>query len=305
MPAEEWAAEVAIDAAIVRRVLAEQFPELELGSLRLVGEGWDNSVWLVDEQWIFRFPRRELAVPPVERQVALLPLLGPLLPLAVPQPVFVGAPSEDFRWPFFGTPHLPGREIAGAAPDDEARARAARPLAGFLRALHAPELLELEGADALPVDPNRRADMPFRVERTRTRVAELRELGLWDAPRELEELFEAALALPPPSVLVVVHGDLHLRHLLIAGDGTPAAVIDWDDLARAEPAIDLLLYWSYLPPAARPEFRDAYPVSDEQLLRARVLSVFLCGALAAYGHHERLPALVREAVAGVERTLTG
>jgi hypothetical protein len=82
-------------------------------------------------------------------------------------------------------------------------------------------------------------------------------------------------------------------------------VVDWDDLCRGDPAVDLLLYWCFLPPAARGAFRDAYPVRDEQLLRARVLSLFLCGSLAVFGRHERLPALERESLAGLDRTLAG
>jgi hypothetical protein len=65
-----------------------------------------------------------------------------------------------------------------------------------------------------------------------------------------------------------------------------------------------MLYWSLLPPAARPEFVAEYgPVPEERLLRGRVLAVFLCGSLAVYGHHEQLPALVRESIASLERTL--
>jgi hypothetical protein len=37
--AREWSAEFDIDAALVRRVLGEQFAELELGSVRRLGEG--------------------------------------------------------------------------------------------------------------------------------------------------------------------------------------------------------------------------------------------------------------------------
>lgn len=304
MPAGEWAAEVAIDADVVRRVVGTQFPELALDSLRLIGEGWDNSVWLVDERWIFRFPRREVAVRPGELQVELLPVLGPLLPLPVPQPVFVGRPSEDFRWPFFGTPFLPGREVADVPLGDEDRARAALPLATFLRALHSPELLELPGVELLSVDPMGRANMGLRVPRTRERLAELRELGLWEAPAEVEEILAAAERVPPPADLAVVHGDLHLRHLLVADDGRPTAVIDWDDLCLAEPAVDLMLYWTFLPPAARPAFVSGYgPIGEERLLRARVLAIFLCGSLAVYGHHEGLPGLTRESIAGIERAL--
>jgi len=79
-------------------------------------------------------------------------------------------------------------------------------------------------------------------------------------------------------------------------------VIDWGDLCRSDPAIDLQLLWSFLPPAARPAFLDAYgPVSDEQLLRARVLAFSLCAALALYAHAENLPNVKREALDGLER----
>jgi aminoglycoside phosphotransferase (APT) family kinase protein len=303
MPADEWAAEVAVDHALVRRVLASQFPELELGSLRLLGDGWDNSVWLVDERFVFRFPRREIAVAPGEREVVLLPRLAPLLPLPVPEPVFVGQPDDDFPWPFFGAPMLPGREAARIALDDDRRGRAAGPLARFLRALHDPALLELDGVEALPHDPTRRADSAYRSLRMRERADELRRLELWDAPAALEAVLAEAESLPSPTGRAVVHGDLHLRHLLVSDGGEPTAVIDWDDLCVADPSIDLMLYWSHLPPTARAAFRDVYPATEEQLLRARVLSLFLCGSLAVYGRHEGLPALEREAIAGIERTL--
>ena len=302
MPAEEWAAEVSIDAALVRRVLAAQFPELALGSLRVLGEGWDNSVWIVDERWVFRFPRREVAVAPGERQVVLLPRLGAFLPLPIPQPVFVGRPDDDFPWPFFGAPLLPGNEAAQVS-NDGAREATAVALAGFLRALHDPALLELDGIDALPFDPTGRSDMSFRVPRARARMTELFALGLWDPPAAVEEILALAEPLPPATGLAVAHGDLHLRHLLIGDDGALSAVIDWDDLCRGDPCIDFVLYWSFLPPAARPAFLDAYPVAEEPLLRARVLSLFLCGSLAVLARHEGLPALERGCVAGLERTI--
>ena len=105
MPA--WDAEVAIDEALVRALLAEQFPELDAGSARLLAEGWDYSVWVVEEQWAFRFPRREVAIPGVGRELEVLPRLAPLLPVPIPEPRFVGAPSERFPWPFFGAPLVP------------------------------------------------------------------------------------------------------------------------------------------------------------------------------------------------------
>ncbi len=295
----EWAAEVTVDEPLARRLIGEQFPELEVGSLRLVGEGWDTTVWLVDEEWVFRFPRRSYPVPGLENEIAYLPRLGPILPLPIPNPTFVGRPSADFRWPFYGAPFLPGRELADAALDDAARSALARPLGEFLRTLHAIEL------DAeLPVDPVRRADMSFRVPRTIERLAELESLGLWTAPPLAGDLLESARELPAPEPTVTCHGDLHLRHLLVDGHGKPSAVIDWIDLSRNDPGVDLVLYWSSLPPESRSEFLAAYgPVSDEQLLRGRVLALFLCATLAVWGHHEGVENVKREAVGSLKRTV--
>ena len=85
----EWRPEVVVDAGCARRLIGTQFPEVELGSLRLLGEGWDNTVWLVDERWVFRFPRREVVIPGFERELAVLPRLAERLPLSVPAPVAV------------------------------------------------------------------------------------------------------------------------------------------------------------------------------------------------------------------------
>jgi aminoglycoside phosphotransferase (APT) family kinase protein len=294
----EWAPEVRVDEPLARRLIGEQFPEVEARSLRPLGEGWDTTVYLVDERWTFRFPRKAMVIPGFRNEIAHLPTLAPLLPLPIPVPTLVGEPSDEFEWPFYGAPFLPGRELAEANLDDEARAGLALPLAGFLRALHG---LELD-AD-LPLDPVRRADMPFRVEWTRDRMSRLVQERLWQPPPLVEELLVEAERIPPPQPVNVCHGDLHLRHLLVGDDGQPTAVIDWVDLSRNDPAVDLALFWSSLPPDTRGVFVDAYgEVPDERLLRARVLSLFLCGTLALFGHHEGLPALEREALAGLDRT---
>ena len=289
----EWSPEIVVDEALARRLLGEQFPQLEVAEMRLAGEGWDNTAWLADGRLLFRFPRREVALDGVRRELAVLPLLAPLLPLPIPQPVFVGEPSAAFPWPFFGGPPVPGRELAEARLDDGARADLARLLGGFLRALHAAEV-DVE----LPADPLGRADMGFRVRRARERFA---ELGA--TPDGAEDVLEAALALPPPERLAVVHGDLHLRHAFVA-DGRLSGVIDWGDVCRADPAVDLVLVWCALPPSTRAAFFTAYgPVPEDALLRARVLSLFLCAVLAIHARHEGLEDVERESLAGLERTL--
>jgi aminoglycoside phosphotransferase (APT) family kinase protein len=299
-----WEAEVTVDGPLARRLL-DQFPDLEVQSLRPIAEGWDRAVWLVNDEWVFGFPRREIVVPGLEREIRWLPLLAPLLPLPIPQPAFVGRPADGFPWPFFGSRFLPGREVVEAPLDDDGRSEVMLELAGFLRRLHSSEVARAVGADGLPHDANQRADMGRRVEITRDDLAEVERLGVWRAPPAVARILDEAERLAPSSrSLVVAHGDLHFRHVLVAG-GRASAVIDWIDLCRADPAIDLQLVWSFLPPDRRDAFLDAYgTVEADQLLRARVIALSLGAALARYGRAEGVTAIEREAVAGLERTAT-
>jgi aminoglycoside phosphotransferase (APT) family kinase protein len=299
----EWSAEVAVDGALVRRLLGDQFPELALRSVVPVDEGWDNAVWLVDDAWAFRFPRREIAIPGVERELAILPWLAPHLPLPVPVPVFRGRPAHRYPWPFFGAAFLPGRELAAAALTDAARNRLAAPLGSFLRTLHGPEIAAtVAGVHELAEDPLGRADMARRVPRTVERLQEVERLGLWRPPASVARLLDEALGLPAPGPAVVVHGDLHFRHVLVDGEGAPTGVIDWGDLCRADPCVDLQLAWSLLPPDGRARFLDAYgPVDEGRRLRARVLALFLGAALAVYAHSEGMLHVEREAIEALER----
>jgi aminoglycoside phosphotransferase (APT) family kinase protein len=293
----EWSPEVVVDRELARGLIAVQFPELEPRTLALLGEGWDNSVWLVDDRWVFRFPRRALALPGFDREIAVLPRLAPLLPVPIPVPHYVGRPADGYPWPFFGCKLIRGREAAVAGLSDPARHRVAGQLGSFLRALHAVEITA-----ELPADPFGRTDMRKRVPLTHERLEEGRRLGLWTVPGSVGEWLETAHELPPAVPTAVVHGDLHARHVVVDEHGTMAGVIDWGDLCRADPSADLSLLWSLLPAAARREFLDAYgPVAPDQLLRARVLALNLCAVLALYAHHERMPALERESIAGVAR----
>jgi len=258
----EWDADVAIDRDLVRALLEEQFPQLDASSARLLAEGWDNSVWVVEERLAFRFPRREIAVPLVARELAVLPRIASFLPVAVR-------------------------------------------LGAFLRALHAPEVRAAgDPDDDLPRDPNGRADMALRVPRTRERLASFADLTREEA-RSADELLADAELLGPSSAQALVHGDFHVRHVLVAGGGV-SGVIDWGDVCTGDPSIDLQLAWALLPETRRTVFLDAYgPVDDETQLRARVLAVSLSALLCDYARTEGLPGLERETRAGLTRALAG
>lgn len=296
----EWDAEVIVDPEWARSLIATQFSELAAASIELIGVGWDNTVFAVDGRWAFRFPRRAVAVPGVEREIAVLPHIASLLPVAVPEPRYVGRPDRGYPWPFFGAPLLDGSE-ATLAFDDEARSRLAPLLGGALRRLHAARPPAI-----LPHDPMGRVDMARRVPFAEQRLAELDHAGLPAPYDELRAVLDAGRGVPPSPRRAIVHGDLHVRHVLVdpAAEVPLRGIIDWGDVCAGDPAMDLAIGWMLFREPERARFLDAYgPMEPDQVARARVVAVFLAATLARYGAAEGSPMLRDESLAALERII--
>jgi aminoglycoside phosphotransferase (APT) family kinase protein len=305
MTAPQWAAEVAIDETLVRSLIEDQFPDLAGVPLRLLAEGWDNAVWVAGDDLILRFPRRSIAIPGVEREIRVLPRLAPLLPVSIPVPVRVGRAGSGYPWPFFGARLLAGVELPEAGLPDSDRIGVATALGSFLRQLHDPAVATASFVTDLPVDPMGRADMAVRVDRALDGLAEVEAARLWTAPRALRGALESARALPASTARAVLHGDLHVRHLLVL-EGALSGVIDWGDLCIGDPSIDLSVGRFAFSGDARRAFLETYgDVPVERAARARVLAVFLSSTLATYADREGLAGLRDESLRGLERTLEG
>jgi aminoglycoside phosphotransferase (APT) family kinase protein len=304
----QWTAEVDVTQQLAADLIREQFPALGAQQMTLLATGWDNAAFVVDGQWLFRFPRREVAVPGVQREIAVLPQLAARLPLPIPDPQFVGQPSSRYPWPFFGARLLPGGELADSGLADSARAGAAASVGHFLRSLHDPGLVALVDGAGLPADPMRRASAPVRARRAREVLGRLVDGGIWpagsDVSRFLEQA-ERAADISGRGPLVVCHGDLHVRHLLVDRGGSVTGVIDWGDLCLADPAVDLSIAYFGFAGKARADLLSAYgeTLSAERELAARACAISLAMSLAEYAADDGRVVLLQECVAGLSRAV--
>src|SRR5262245_50167818 len=132
-----WSADFVVEANLARSLIEDQFPTLAPARVVPNGVGWDNTAFLVNDAFVFRFPRRGIAAPLIEAEARLLPAIAPGLPLAVPRPGFIGRPAGDYPYPFLGHGLVPGRTACGLALGDAPRSALAGPLGAFLAALHA------------------------------------------------------------------------------------------------------------------------------------------------------------------------
>ena len=295
-----WLADRETSTETAVRRIERQFPELRPTSATLFSEGWDNRAFLVNDRFVFRFPRREVAVELLRAETRLLPSLVDRLPIAISAATFVGQPDEDDDWPFAGYERIPGTTACRADLDEDTRRRMAALIGRFLRALHAVPEADAVGAGA-PHDTWRRLDLPYRREQVEERLAQCRENGLLDRTDEWSRLADDIPADWTPARTTLVHGDLYARHLLVDETGDPCGVIDWGDVHVGDRAIDLSVARGFLPPSAAEAFLDAYgPVDPDTWRVARFKALFSAIMILLYGADIDDRELVREARTSLE-----
>lgn len=260
-----------IDAALVRALLAEQFPAwAALGVQPVTPGGWDNRCFRVGEEILVRLPSDAAYSSQPAREHLWLPRLAPHLPLAIPVPMGLGQPGCGYPWPWSIRPWIEGRVVtsrAGTLGSD---------LGGFLAALHRVDATQ--GPVAGAHNFHRGGELRvYEPEVTRAlvilegRVDERRALHLW----------KTATSTRWDRAPVWVHGDLAPGNLLERA-GTLAAVIDFGNLAVGDPACDAAIAWTWLEPRAREDFRAACDLDDATWLRARAWALWK-GLIVAAG----------------------
>ena len=281
--------ELPIDAALVRRLLAAQFPawaELPLEPVRYFGT--DNAIYRLGEELAVRLPRREHNVSALRKELRWLPQLAPILPLAIPEPVAAGSPGEGYPLEWAVYRWLPGEPAYETSPDD--------PLPELVALLTAFRSIDPDGGPK-PGPGSRGAPLAPGDEVVRAKIA---ELGL---EREAFPVWEAALAAGDwTGAPVWLHGDLDARNLLV-DDGRLSAVIDFGTLTMGDPAADVMVAWKMLDVAGREAFRRELQIDDATWARARASALAQAVNALTYYTDETNPLLVREARAWLAEVL--
>ncbi|MCP3753313.1 aminoglycoside phosphotransferase family protein [Streptomyces sp. TBY4] len=260
-PDRMHAGEPDIDTALVRRLIAAQFPRWAgLPVERVDTAGTSNAMYRLGGDMVVRLPRTAGSAGDVEAEQNWLTRLAPSLPVAVPVPLGIGGPAEGYPWPWSVYRWLPGEiPVTGRLPEPELLAR---DLAEFV--------LSLRRVDPADGPPSYRSEpLAARDSEVRTVIAALDADGAVDAAAATA-LWDTALRAPEwPGGPVWIHADLQPGNLLLADGGGLGAVIDFGCAGLGDPAVDLIPAWYVLPGAARPAFRAAVGADDAMWTRAR------------------------------------
>ncbi|MET0692513.1 MAG: aminoglycoside phosphotransferase family protein [Propionibacteriaceae bacterium] len=263
--------ELDIDAGLVSRLVAAQFPELAALPVRHVrSTGTVNAIFRLGDDLYARLPRARTWAGDLDHEARWLPELAPRLTLPVPEVVGHGEPDAGYplRWAIYRW--IDGEPYADELVADELAA--ARELARFVA-----ELRRVEVPDGAPRGGRR----PLSELDAGTRATLEASRGTIDADAALA-VWELALQGPPWSGTPVwIHTDL-LRPNVLVRNGAVCAVIDFGGAGVGDPAADVIAAWSVFGPAGRDEFRRLLEVDDATWHRARGYALHQAAAIIPY-----------------------
>jgi aminoglycoside phosphotransferase (APT) family kinase protein len=242
-----------------------------MAALREVDEGWDFKVLILDGEWVLRIPRVAQAATKLAKEVDLLPVLEPVLPVEIPRFTYVSQEP-----PFVVYPLIDGAPLRDEDPEG---------VRAFLEALHS--------FDPTGLDVPR----PDWVEAWREQADEFRRVVSPLLDRDEQSRGEALLrevetltGFTP----VLTHCDVEPPHLLVR-DGRLVGVIDWAGARIGDPALD---YGRLL----HGPFPD-WEVDDELRRRARIYHELGPWFEVDYGLRTDQPEWVRTGLAGIRSRL--
>lgn len=234
-----WNKTVDVNTTLAKMLIEDQ-KLLRVDHISQLDEGWDNTVFLVNHQFIFRFPHRPFGVKCMENEIALLPKLKPYLSFNASIPIHIGQSCESFPHPFAGYRMIQGRPLCDATDELINDIHFAKTLAVWLKELHSIPVNNL--VDSI----NKETPWQFDVERRVNRCYEnLEKYGHYFEQAQfsknaLIDIIEMTKTFSIKNTFQsILHGDLYCRHIIVDDYFKPAGLIDFGDIFVGDPGIDL------------------------------------------------------------------
>ncbi|WP_246142790.1 aminoglycoside phosphotransferase family protein [Nocardioides rubriscoriae] len=268
--------ELDVDADLVRRLVAQSFPDLAGSPIQAVGDsGSTNALYRLGDDLAVRLPRQSGGGESITKEAQWLPYVGSRLSVRTPEPVGIGQPAMGYSETWAITTWIDG-VVPRTQTLGERSTILAADLARFITELRA---MPVPGnAINDPTLASYRGDpLPSLDDDFRETVEECRNLGLdldLDEAQRVWDLASAAAASIEESVHWY-HGDLVAENVLLDDQGRLAAVLDFGGLGLGNPAVDLVIAWELLDPRGREVFRQHLGVGDAQWAASRGWALFL------------------------------
>ena len=228
-----WSAEYELDRNQVGEIVTKN-TDLSVADVNFLGAGWDFYNWLINDHWVFRFPKRHSDIDTLvhERRILSqlnLPVKTPLVEFWVDRPI-------GFHKPFVGYAYIPGSPLISLSRGSCDIATIGRTIGEVLTVLHQQTLTP----PLVPVDP-----LSVWTEGFDEIVSKAKPDLDADIERQVRHALSSYRFRERTTHQVTTHNDLGVEHILMHDCATVAALIDWADCATANGFVDFAGIWAW------------------------------------------------------------
>ncbi|HEY2893758.1 MAG TPA: aminoglycoside phosphotransferase family protein [Pirellulales bacterium] len=244
--------------------IESEVPRLSVSSAILLGEGWTARAYRVNDELVFKFPKRAADWDELNREIAFLAYARPLLPLPVAEHLFQIRNSKGAPHGYGVYRNIPGEAVSFSELSDAARADLATVLARFLRSLH--DLRASPSLESVLRTGEDRTESEQRLSEAQEKVAQ----GLTVSERRCLSNALARHAEHPENCSVesrIIHADFSAQHILYADKGV-TGILDWGEVSFGDPDYDFCYLYGEFGEAFVRDVASRYGHQDlERLVR--------------------------------------
>jgi aminoglycoside phosphotransferase (APT) family kinase protein/pimeloyl-ACP methyl ester carboxylesterase len=271
-----WDQTIYINQELATKLIEEQF-NLKISSIELLGEGFDNIAYIINNEFVFRFPRREIGVTCMQNEIALLPYIKKNVSFPFSYPQFIGKPSTLYSYVFAGYKMIKGNSLSDFNAELITDINFAKILASWLKELHSIKFINEDYKLDLG-DRFGHIDDKQRIEKCRVSIEKYESYFL-DASFKKQDLLKileklSKLNFEDIQKSFYIHGDLYSRHILVDNNLKPTGIIDWGDIHIGNPGIDLSIGYMIFDNNALEVFLNEYGNIDPQTKKLAIFRTF-------------------------------
>jgi aminoglycoside phosphotransferase (APT) family kinase protein len=301
-----WDSSIKIDEKLIIHLINSQ-TDITATKIELIGEGFDNYAYLINQEFIFRFPRRESAVTCMANEIILVPYIAKHVSFPISAPQFIGKASDAYPFIFAGYPMIKGIALSEASNPLVVSKIFAHILANWLKELHS---IKVKSAHQQIVKNEHnlwRLNIPNRIE------------ALSKSVNQYAACYQAAGFTKEKLLKLInnfhkldfnlnescyLHGDLYARHIMVDQNLLPIGLIDWGDAHIGQPGIDLSAVILIFNDNALNEFFKIYGMIDHNSMKIAIFRA-ICHSIIClpYADQQNAAGLKNWSIAALNRAI--
>ncbi|AXA33848.1 phosphotransferase family protein [Francisella adeliensis] len=283
MNEKPWEYKNIISADHAAGIINANIPNIEINDIKLLGEGWDNTTWIVNNNLCFRFPKHDEAAILLSNEINILSKCIRSKQIRVPYPKYICSSPKLFEYNFYAHDYISGLTADNSKLNRNDRINIAENLAIFLKELHnfpIDKCVEL----GIKKDQSDRLGFKRRYLELKERIDYLIGNNLLGDCSKIEHFYINNMNINISDIVRLCHGDLYAKHLIIDNKNL-YGVIDWGDSELIHPAIDLAIVYQYLPKEAHSIFWNIYGEVENSIHTIAILrAIYSSVTITWYAH---------------------